>query len=98
VFAGLSAQLLAGLAGVALGALCSRPLITRRAWSVLIGFGVCLATVIVPYGPPTRQLLILFNKTSSYAMGVPLLLIAVETVALAILGVGASLMIAQRIS
>jgi len=96
--AGLAGQLLAALAGVALGALCSRPLISRRAWSVLTGFAVCLGTVIVPYGPPTRQLLVVFNETSPYALGVPLLLIGVETVILAVTAVGASLRIAQRIT
>ncbi len=98
VVAGLFGQLFAALAGVALGALCSRPLISRRAWSVLTGFAVCFATVIVPYGPPTRQLLVVFNKASSYALGVPLLLIGVETPILATLAVGASLRIAQRLS
>lgn len=97
-FAGLAAQLLAALTGVALGALCSRPLISRRAWSVLIGFGVCLATVIIPYGPPTRQLLLVFNQTGSYPLGIPLLLIGIETVVLAVVVVGASLRIARRIS
>jgi hypothetical protein len=96
--AGLSAQLLAALAGVALGALCSRPLITRRAWSVLIGAGVCLVTVIVPYAPPTRQLLVLFNKTGSYKIGLPLVLIGVETIIIAIVAVSASLRIARRIT
>ena len=96
--AGLASQLLAALAGVALGALCSRPLISRRAWSVLTGFAVCLATVVVPYGPPSRQLLVLFNKTNSYALAGPLLLIGAETVILAALAVTASLRISQRLS
>jgi hypothetical protein len=96
--AGISAQLLTALAGVALGALCSRPLMTRRAWSVLVGFAVCLATVIIPYGPPTRQLLVLFNKTAPFTLEAPLLLIGVETLIIAIVVVGASVRIAQRIS
>jgi hypothetical protein len=98
VLAGVSAQLLTALAGVALGALCSRPLITRRAWSVLAGFAVCLATLIIPYGPPTRQLLILLNKTGSFALGAPILLIGAETAIIAIVAVGASLRISQRMA
>ena len=96
--AGVSAQLLTALAGVALGALCSRPLITRRAWSVLVGFAVCLVTVIIPYGPPTRQLLVVFDKIGPVALGTPILLIGAETLIIAIVAVGASLRIAQRLS
>jgi hypothetical protein len=98
VLAGLSAEILTALTGVALGALCSRPLISRRAWSVLLGFGVCLATVIVPNAPPTRQILVVFNRTDPFALGPPILLIAVETVVISVVAVGASLRIAQRIS
>ncbi len=94
--AGISAQVFTALAGVALGALCSRPLVSRRAWSVLAGVSVCLATVIVPYAPPTRQLLVVFNETGSFALGIPILLIGVETAILAIVGIGASLRIAQQ--
>jgi hypothetical protein len=98
VLAGLSAQILTALTGVALGALCSRPLISRRAWSVLLGFGVCLATLIVPNAPPTRQILVVFNRTDPLALGLPILLIALETVVIAVVAVGASLRITQRIS
>jgi hypothetical protein len=95
LLAGLAAQVLTALAGVALGALCSRPLIVRRAWSVLIGAGVCLATVIIPHCPPTRQLLVLFNRSGQFALGVPVLVIAVETLAISVVAVGASLYLAS---
>jgi hypothetical protein len=65
---------------------------------VLAGFAVCLATVIIPYGPPTRQLLTLLNKTGSFALGVPILLIGAETAIIAIVAVGASLRISQRMA
>ena len=95
---GAAAQLLTALTGTALGALCSRPLISRRAWSVLIGAAVCLVTVIVPHCPPTRQILVLFNETGSVALGLPVLLITVETVVLSGIAVAASLRLAQQMS
>lgn len=98
VLAGISAQLLTALTGVALGALLSRPLVSRRALSVLVGAAVCLATVIIPYGPPTRQILVLFNKTGSFALGALLLLISVETVLIAAVAISVSLRVAQRMS
>ena len=95
VFAGASAQLLTVLTGVGFGALLSRPVVTKRAWAVLLGFGVCFATIVVPYGPPARQLLALFNETGGFALAPALLLITLETVVITILAVGASLRLAQ---
>jgi hypothetical protein len=96
VLAGISAQLIAALAGVALGAVCSRPIVRRRAWAVLIGVAVGLATVIIPHAPPTRQLLVLFNRTGTFSLGLPILLIAAETVVIAMVLVSWSLRMAQR--
>jgi hypothetical protein len=93
LLAGLAAQLLTALTGVALGALCSRPLVIKRAWSVLLGAGICLATVIVPHCPPTRQLLVLFNRSGEFSLGLPVLVIALETLAISAAAVGASLYI-----
>ncbi len=95
---GGAAQLLTALAGTALGAVCSRPLVSRRAWSVLIGFLVCLGTVIVPHCPPTRQILVLFNETGSVALGLPVLLITGETLAISGIAMATSLRIAQQMS
>jgi hypothetical protein len=95
VVAGAGAQVLTTLTGVALGALLSRPVVTKRSWSVVLGFGVCLATVVVPYGPPARQLLVLFNKTAADALGPSILLIALETVVIALVAVGTSLRLAR---
>jgi hypothetical protein len=89
--AGFCGILLAALTGVSLGALCSRPVVRRRAWSVLVGFVVCLGTVLVPSGVPSRQLLVLFNKTGQFALALPLMVIAFETLALCSLAVVASL-------
>jgi hypothetical protein len=93
---GFIGLIVAGLAGVSLGALCSRPIIRRRAWSVLVGFVVCLGTVLLPSGLPSRQLLVLFNKTGQFALALPLALIALETLALCTLAVLVSLNLALR--
>ena len=85
--AGLSAQLISSVAAVALGALCSRPFVRRLAWSILFAVLICLVTVIIPGAPPTRQLLVLFNKTGSFALAGPLLLVGAETLVLAGIGV-----------
>jgi hypothetical protein len=79
VAAGISAQVITAVMGVTFGAICSRPIITRRSWSVLLGVLLGMATVLIPHGPPTRQLLVLFNETGQVALGPPVLLIALET-------------------
>ncbi len=94
--AGAGAQLITAAAGVSLGALLSRPLVRRRAWSVLLGILVGLATVLLPDGVPSRQLLVLFNKTGQFALGLPILAIALETLALCALAVWASLRLSLR--
>ncbi len=94
--AGVCGLLIATLAGVSFGALCSRPIVRRRAWSVLLGILVCLGTVLLPSGVPSRQLLVLFNKTGKFALAVPLALIGVETLVLCGLLVMISLRLALR--
>ena len=75
VIAGFCAQIITALMGVTFGAICSRPIIHRRSWSVLLGVLLGMATVLIPHGPPTRQLLVLFNETGHFALGPPVLLI-----------------------
>jgi hypothetical protein len=70
-------------------------LVTRRAWSVLIGFTVGLATVLIPQGAPARQL-VLFNKTVHFALALPVILIGLETAILGVVGVLVSQRIALR--
>jgi hypothetical protein len=83
VIAGITAQVMTAVMGVAFGAICSRPIIRRRSWSVLLGVLLGMATVLIPHGPPTRQLLVLFNETGHFALGPPVLLIGIETLLLA---------------
>ena len=79
VVAGVCAQVITALMGVTFGALCSRPIIRRRSWSILLGVLLGMATVLIPHGPPTRQLLVLFNETGQIALGPPVVLIGLET-------------------
>jgi hypothetical protein len=91
LLAGASGLVIAALAAVGLGSLCSRPIVRRHAWSVLAGILVGMATVLIPNGVPSRQLLVLFNKTGHVALAVPILLIGLETLALCVVAVVASL-------
>ena len=71
VAAGFGAQVITAVMGVTFGAICSRPIVRRRSWSVLLGVLLGMATVLIPHGPPTRQLLVLFNETGHLALGLP---------------------------
>ena len=96
VIAGLCAQVITAVMGVALGAICSRPIIRRRSWSVLLGVLLGMATVLIPHGPPTRQLLVLFDETGRFALAGPVLLIGVETLLLGGIVTAWSLRLAQQ--
>lgn len=96
LIAGVCGLVIATLAGVSFGGLCSRPIVRCRAWSVLVGILVCLGTVLLPSGVPSRQLLVLFNKTGTFALAVPLALISLETLVLCALLVMISLRLALR--
>jgi len=96
VIAGITAQVITAVMGVAFGAICSRPIIRRRSWSVLLGVLLGMATVLIPDGPPTRQLLVLFNETGHLALGLPVLLIGIETLLLAAMATAWSLRFARH--
>ncbi len=96
VVAGVFAQIITALMGVAFGALCSRPIVLHRSWSVLFGVLLGMATVLIPHGPPTRQLLVLFNETGHLALGLPVLGIGAETILFAGILIAWSLRVAHR--
>jgi len=81
---------------VAFGAICSRAIILRGSWSVLLGVLLGMATVLIPHGPPTRQLLVLFNETGYFAIGPPVPLIGIETLLLAGIATAWSLRVARK--
>lgn len=92
VGSGLGAFLITTLAGVAIGSLLTRPIVRRTAWTVLAGTLAGLADVLIPYGPPARQLLNLFNAPT--ALGSTLALIALETLVLTTLVIAVSIRLA----
>ena len=96
IIAGVCAQIITAVMGVTFGALCSRPIIRRKSWSVLLGVLLGMATVLIPHGPPTRQLLVLFNETGHIALGPPVLLVGLETLLLAGITLTWSLRLARR--
>jgi hypothetical protein len=83
------------IAGVAIGAMCVRPIIKKSSWSVLCAAGGGLATILIPNCPPTRQIMVLFSSsTADVAHG--LVSAALETVALTVIAIACSLAIAWR--
>lgn len=85
VAAGAVAHLLDALAGVAFGALLSRPVLDRLGWAMAAGVAVCLVEFLVPAAPPARQLLTLLGgDPAGGRLGVGLAAIAAETVALSV--------------
>jgi hypothetical protein len=96
IIAGICAQIITAVMGVTFGALCSRPIIRRKSWSVLLGVLLGMATVLIPHGPPTRQLLVLFNETGHVALGPPVLLVGLETLVLTGIALTWSLRLARQ--
>jgi hypothetical protein len=93
--AGAIAHSLTALFGVAIGSLCSRPIVERTAWAVLVGASVGLVDVVIPNGPPIRQVLVLLNETRPQHLLALLLLIALESVAISLVITVATLRISK---
>lgn len=93
IIAGVIAHALTVLFGVALGTLCSRPIVEHAAWAVLVGALVGLCDIVIPNGPPIRQLLVLFNETAPHHLLALVSLIALESAVISFLIVVASLRI-----
>ncbi len=91
VGAGAGAFLITALAGTAIGGICARPVVRRTAWALLSGVLLGMADVLVPYGPPSRQVLALLNGSVRMWLLGP---IALETVLLASLALVASVRLA----
>ncbi len=89
--AGAGAFLITALAGTAIGGFCARPVVQRTAWAVLLGVLLGMADVLVPYGPPSRQVLVLLSGSVRLWLLGP---IAIETVLLASLALLASVRLA----
>lgn len=98
VAAGAVAHALATTAGVAFGAVLSRPVVDRLSWIVLAATAVTLLELATPV-PPLRPILVLFGqdgRTGASGLAGPLLLVAAETAVLAAGLVAAAYRIGQR--
>jgi len=88
---GALSQAATALLGMGVGALCSRPLVRHTAWAVLLGVTVGLADVVVPNGPPIRQLLDLLNEPNPRDLLLLVAAVTAETSVLAAVAVLSSL-------
>jgi len=95
IASGAGAHVVTALAGVGFGALCSRPVIRRRAWAVLVAVVVCLADVVIPNCPPSQQLLVLFNQSRPHHLPLGVLALAAETLLLSTAAISTSLRVAR---
>jgi hypothetical protein len=88
---GFAAHITTTLAGVGVGSLCMRPVLDRRAWAVLIGVLASLGDVLVPQGPPVRQLLVLLDASRPSHLVLHLAVVALESALIACVLVALSL-------
>jgi len=95
VASGAASQAISVLAGVAVGSVCSRPIINQTAFSVLLGVMVGLGELIVPNAPPVYQLVKLLNEVKPHHLGFLIGAIAAETVVLSTIFVGTSIRVAR---
>jgi hypothetical protein len=84
------------VAGVAFGALISRPVVPKIAWTVLLGLAFSLAQLLIRHVPPVNAMIRLYaGDTPVESLGA-LLVIALETVVLAGVVVGVALVLARQ--
>lgn len=83
VVAGAVAHLCTLAGGVAIGAVLSRPVVSRLAMVVFGATAALLVELILPV-PPLRPLLMLFDADHPGALALPLTLIGIETAALSL--------------
>jgi hypothetical protein len=96
LLAGSSAPLLTAMAGVALGGLITRPVITRIAWTTLLGAAAFVTEVVAPQAPPVRQLAVLLDRDDAHGLLPPLALVAGETIGVSALLITATHVLASR--
>jgi hypothetical protein len=82
------------LAGVAFGALISRPILTKISWTALLGVAICLAQLLVRQAPPVNAMIDLYADDTPGAGAI--LVVAAETVVLSALVAGIAHALARR--
>lgn len=94
---GLVAELTGALTGIAVGLLCSRPVIRRPGWSVVTGLLATLVLLLVPGMPPMNDVFHLMLDENQAGTALPGVLgFAVLSVALAAGGAAVTGYVAQR--
>jgi hypothetical protein len=88
--------LMCAVAGVAFGALISRPVVPKIAWTVLLGLAISLAQLLIRHVPPVNAMIQLYAGDAPVEALGALLLIAAETVVLAGVIVGVAQMLARQ--
>jgi hypothetical protein len=96
IAAGIVALIVTVIAGVAIGAVVTRPVIRRSGWTFLVAAVAILADTLVPGAPPTRQILGRFSADHPSHIALFVLEIAVETLLLAAALVAGSTFVAGR--
>ena len=82
------------LAGVAFGALISRPIMTKISWTALLGVGICLAQLLVRQAPPVNAMIDLYADSTPGTSAI--LIIAAETLVLSAVVIGIAHALARR--
>jgi hypothetical protein len=83
------------LAGVAFGALISRPVLVKISWTALLGVGVCLAQLLIRQAPPVNAMIDLYSDEKPPPTG-PIFVIGAETLVLSALVMGIAYAVARR--
>jgi hypothetical protein len=93
---GVVAHLLCAMFGVALGAVCSPPVLRRPAWVVVAVVSVSLADVLIPNCPPARQVLALLGSEHPRHVAATLALTSAQTIAASAALVAIAVVVARR--
>ena len=92
---GVLLYLICALAGVALGAAVSRPVLPRVGWTVLAGAGIFLAELLIPGVPPVHPLLTAFGEHPPANPWPTVIWVAAETIPLAAAAILAAHLVAR---
>ncbi len=93
---GVAAFLACAAFGVALGAVCSPPVVRCPAWAVLAAVSLSLLDVVIPGAPPSRQVLSQLGSEPPRHLTLPVLLTLIETIAVSTVLIVAATWLANR--
>jgi hypothetical protein len=93
---GVLDYMMCAVAGVAFGALISRPVVPKIAWTVLAGVAISMAQLLIRHVPPVNAMIRLYSGDAPAESMGALLVIAAETVVLAGVVVGVARVLARQ--